>query len=64
MCKENDEIIALIDEVAGAAVSMTRGVQNYEDFMKARSKLISKINEGFIHTHKVTEAIENLHKLI
>jgi len=64
MCKESDELIGLIDEVAGAAVSMNQGPQNYEEFIKARTKFINKINESFIHTHKVTKAIEELHKLI
>jgi hypothetical protein len=64
MCEENDEIIALIDEMAGAAMSMSQGPQNYEQFMTARSKLIDRINEGFIQTHKVLDAIENLHALI
>lgn len=64
MCKESDELIALIDEMAGAAMSLSKGPQNYEQFMSSRVKLIDKINDSFIHTDKVTKAIENLHKLI
>jgi hypothetical protein len=64
MCRESEELIALIDEVAGAAVSMNQGPQNYEQFMRSRSKLINKINAIRLHTDRVTTAIENLHKLI
>jgi hypothetical protein len=64
MCKESEELIALIDEMAGAAASVTQGPQNYEQFMKSRSKLINKITAIRLHTDRVTTAIENLHKLI
>lgn len=64
MCQESDELIALIDEVAGAAVSMNQGPQNYEQFIKCRTQLIDKITAIRIHTDRVTKAIENLHKLI
>jgi hypothetical protein len=64
MCKESDELIGLIDEMAGAAASVSQGPQNYECFMKTRAKLIEKITAIRIHTDTVTKAIENLHKLI
>ena len=64
MCKESEELIGLIDEIAGAAVSMNQNPQNYECFMRARTQLIDKITAIRVHTDKVTKAIEELHKLI
>jgi hypothetical protein len=64
MCKESDELINLIDEMAGSAMSMNQGPQNYEQFMNSRSKLINKITAIRVHTDMVTRAIEDLHQLI
>ena len=64
MYKEQDELIEILDEVAGAAISMNQGPQSYDCFIKARDRCIRKINEHFNHTHKLTSAIENLHKLV
>lgn len=64
MCQDSEELIALIDEMAGAAASVNQGPQNYECFMKSRTKLINKITSIRSHTDKVTKAIEDLHKLI
>ena len=64
MCKESDELIGLIDEMAGSAMSMNQGPQNYECFMRSRAKLIDKITAIRVHTDRVTTAIQNLHKLI
>jgi hypothetical protein len=64
MCKESDELIGLIDEMAGAAASVAQGPQNYECFMKARTELINKITAIRIHTDMVTRSIEDLHELI
>lgn len=64
MCKEQDELIAIVDEIAGAAVSMNQGAQSYDCFIKARDRYIKKINDSFVHKNKLTEAIQNLHKLI
>jgi hypothetical protein len=64
MCKESDELIGLIDEMAGSAMSMNQNPQNYECFMKSRNKLIDKITAIRAHTDTVTKAIDNLHKLI
>jgi hypothetical protein len=64
MCKESEELIALIDEMAGAAASVAQGPQNYEQFMRSRAKLIEKITAIRVHTDRVTTAIQNLHTLV
>ena len=64
MCKNQDELVAIIDEMVGAAVSMNQGAQSYDSFIKARDKGICKIKEHFDKTDRLATAIENLHKLI
>lgn len=64
MCKEQDELVAIVDEIAGAAVSMHQGAQSYDSFIKARAKGIKKIEEHFAHTNKLACAIQDLHKLV
>lgn len=63
MCKASDELIEIIDEVAGAAVSMNQGPQHYEIFIKARGLCIQKIQDSFIYRDRLTSAIEELHKI-
>jgi hypothetical protein len=64
MCKKQDELVAIIDEMVGAAVSMSQGAQSYDNFIQARDRGIHKIHEHFDHTNKLAAAIENLHKLV
>ena len=64
MCKNQDELVAIIDEMVGAAVSMNQGAQSYDSFIKARDRGIRKINEHFDYRNKLACAIEDLHKLI
>lgn len=64
MCNKQDELVAIIDEIAGAAVSMHQGSQSYDSFIKARDRGVRKICESFDYTNKLTLAIENLGKMI
>jgi hypothetical protein len=64
MCKNQDELEAIIDEIAGAAVSMNQGAQSYECFIQAREKGIRKIRESFAYRDRLAAAIEDLHKLV
>ena len=64
MCKNQEELVAILDEMAGAAVSMNQGAQSYDCFIKARDRSVKKINEHFNHTHRLTSAIEDLHKML
>ena len=64
MSKEQDELVAIVDEMVGAAVSMHQGAQSYDTFIKARDRGIKKIREHFAHTNRLSAAIEDLHKLI
>lgn len=64
MCKSQDELIAIVDEIAGAAVSMNQGAQSYDCFIKARDRGVRKINEHFAYQERLATAIEHLHKLV
>lgn len=64
MCKNRDELVAIIDEIAGAAVSMHQGAQSYDSFIKARDRGVRKICESFDHTSRLTSAIKNLQQLV
>ena len=64
MCKEQEELVSIIDEIAGAAVSMSQGAQSYDSFIRARDKGLQKINESFGYRARLTAAIEDLHKLV
>jgi hypothetical protein len=64
MCKNQDELVEIIDEMVGAAVSMNQGAQTYDSFIRARDKGICKIREHFAYKDRVSAAIEALHKLI
>lgn len=64
MCKNQDELVAIIDEMVGAAVSMHQGAQSYDSFIRARDKGIKKIKEHFDYRDRLASAIEDLHKLI
>jgi len=64
MCNNQDELISIIDEMVGAAVSMNQGAQSYDSFIQARGRGINKIKELFAHNNKLSSAIEDLHKLI
>ena len=64
MCKDQDELVAIIDEIAGAAVSMNQSPQSYDSFIRARDRGVDKIKRSFVYKNKLTAAIEDLHKLI
>lgn len=64
MCKSQDELIAIVDEIAGAAVSMNQGAQSYDCFIKARDRGLKKITEHFAYRERLATAIEDLHKLV
>ena len=66
MCKdeEKNQLIAIIDEMVGAAVSMNQGTQNYDSFINSRVKAIRKIEDLFTYRHTMTTAIQDLHELV
>lgn len=65
MCKKiEDELISIIDEMAGSAASLNQGAQSYDSFIQARSKGIQKIKQLVAHNSTLASAIEDLHKLI
>jgi hypothetical protein len=64
MCKKEDELVAIIDEMVGAAVSMNQGAQSYDYFIQARDKGMLRIKETFAHNSRLASGIEALHKLI
>jgi hypothetical protein len=64
MCKNQEELVAIIDEIAGAAVSMHQGAQSYDSFVRARDMGIKKIRESFEYRDRLAAAIEDLHKLV
>ena len=64
MCKDQEELVSIIDEMVGSAVSMSQGAQSYDSFIKARDRGIKKIKEHFGHRDRLAAAIENLHKLV
>lgn len=64
MCKNSEELVGIIDEMVGAAVSLNQGAQSYDSFIRARDKGIQKIHEHFEYRDRLASAIESLHKLI
>ena len=64
MYKEQEEILAIIEEMIGAALSLSQGIQNYESFIRARETGIKKIKESFIHRKQLNESIKALHNLV
>lgn len=57
------ELINILDEMAGAAISMHQGAQSYDSFIKARNLCMSRITEHYEHLDRLSKAIENLHKI-
>lgn len=64
MRTSEDELLSILDEMVAAAVSMQSGAQNYDSFIKARSRCMIKIQETFNHNQKVSYAIQELAKLV
>lgn len=64
MNKIENELVSIIDEMVGSAVSMNQGAQSYECFIQARSKSIEKIRELVTYNSVLSSAIKDLHKLI
>jgi hypothetical protein len=54
------ELIDIIDEVAGAAASMNQGAQSYDCFIKARERCLEKISAYFIYSNGMRTAIKKL----
>lgn len=64
MRSKEDELVSILDEMIGAAVSMHQGAQRYDAFVKARDLGIKKIKESLAYRDRLATAIEELHKLI
>ena len=64
MYKEQEELLATIEEMIGAALSLNQGIQNYENFIRAREIGIKKIKESFIYKERLNESIKALHNLV
>lgn len=64
MCKSGEELVAIIDEMVGSAVSMSQGAHSYETFIRSRDLGIRKIHDLFSYRDRIASAIEDLHKLI
>lgn len=64
MCKNQEELVAIVDEIAGAAVSMNQGAQSYDCFIKARDRGVKKINEHFAYRNKLVDAIQDLRRML
>lgn len=64
MCIKEDELLAILDEMIGAAVSMQSGAQSYDSFIRARNMCMSKIQETLAHNQKLSFAIQDLAKLV
>lgn len=58
-----EELISILDEMAGAAISMHQGAQSYESFIKSRDLCMRKITESYEHLDRLSRAIENLHNM-
>ena len=61
---EENELISIIDEMVGAAVSMNQGAQSYDSFIQARNRGLKKIKELSEHNILLSSAIKDLSKLI
>jgi hypothetical protein len=59
-----NELISIIDEMVGAAVSMNQGAQSYDSFIQARNKGLNKIKALSEHNILLSSAIKDLNKLI
>ena len=59
-----NELISIIDEMVGAAVSMNQGAQSYDSFIQARNRGLKKIRDLSEHNVLLSNAIKDLNKLI
>jgi len=58
-----EELIRILDEMAGAAMSLQQGAQTYENFIKARDLCMRRITEHYAHLDRLSVAIKNLHRI-
>lgn len=64
MCVTTEnELVSILDEMIGAAVSMNSGAHNYDTFIRTRGMCMNKLQEYFAYTNKLSEAIQELSKL-
>lgn len=59
-----NELISIIDEMLGAAVSMNQGAQSYDSFIQARNRGLQKIRDIAEHNILLSNAIRDLTKLV
>lgn len=64
MYNREDELLAILDEMIGAAVSMQSGAQSYDSFIRARNMCMNKIQETLAHNQQLSSAIQDLAKLV
>lgn len=62
--RKKQELINIIDELAGAAASMNQGAQSYDCFIRARERCMDKIHEHFTYSDNMRTAIRELQELV
>lgn len=63
-CNKEKEVLAILDEMVGAAVSMQSGAQSYDSFIKARDLCVARIHETFDRNKRIAAAIQELTELV
>jgi hypothetical protein len=64
MCKNAEELMSLIDEMAGAGASLQTAPQNYDNFIRTRDLLKEKVKIIFDREQALCKAIKQLNTLI
>jgi len=64
MCKNANELMSLVDEMAASATCMGEGPQNYDNFIRSRDLLKEKVQDLFDRNYTLTHAIKHLNTLI
>ena len=64
MCKNAEELMSLVDEMAGSGASIREGPQNYDNFIRTRDLLKGKIQVIFDKEQALCKAIKHLNTLL
>lgn len=64
MCKKAAELMSLVDEMSASAASMHKGPQNYDNFVRTRDLLKTRVQNIFDREQSLCYAIKQLNELI
>jgi hypothetical protein len=64
MCKKATELMSLVDEMSASAASMHKGQQNYDNFVRTRDLLKTRVQHLFDREESLCYAIKQLNELV